>query len=306
VAYDPAEDIGVLEQQAHCLVVVVKAMDHAQQCVLEPVEAILKAHSHWPLLVVQTTLHEGYPTPQSRHILPYPYAEEPLPAGVPPDLARSLAAQREWFAGRRAQSVAVDFTLPEDGYEPEHYGLDALWEAIERLVPLGLRAMLEGTQAARRSLRDVYFRTAHPHLLSYAVAAGLVASVPVPMIDLPVFVAIQAKLFHTLASIYGQEMSAQRMAEISGTLGVGFLVRLGGRELLKFIPGLGSAVSALFAAASTYALGCTLCAYFSYARDGDIPEPAVFRELYKEQYAEGRRRLREYLDHAARRQRPPQ
>jgi uncharacterized protein (DUF697 family) len=196
--------------------------------------------------------------------------------------------------------------MPEDGYWPEHYGLESLWAAIEEAVPLGLRAILEGTQAARRSLRDVYFRAAHPHVLSYAVAAGAIASVPVPMIDLPAFVAIQAKLFHTLASIYGQEMSAQRMAEISGTLGVGFLVRLGGRELLKFIPGFGSAVSALFAAASTYALGCTLCAYFSFARAGDVPDPALLRQLYKEQYAEGRRRLREYLDYVAQRQRTPQ
>ena len=302
-AYDPAEDIGVLEERSHCLVVVVKAMDHAQKSVLEPTASILKTHPNWPLVVVETTLHEGYPSPETRHVLPYPYADDPLPPGVPQDLARSLAAQRKWFGRCPARFVAVDFTLPEDGYEPEHYGLEALWAAIEDAVPLGLRAMLQGTQGARRSLRDVYFRTAHPHVLSYAVAAGLIASVPVPMIDLPAFVAVQAKLFHTLASIYGQEMSAQRMAEISSTLGIGFLARLGGRELLKFIPGFGSAVSALFAAASTYALGCTLCAYFSFALDGDVPDPKVFRQLYKDQYAEGRRRLRVYLDRATRRQR---
>jgi uncharacterized protein (DUF697 family) len=298
--YDPAEDTRVFEGQAHCLVVVIKAMDHAQQCVVEPMEAILKAHANWPLLVVQTTLHEGYPSPDTRHANPYPYAEDPLPAAVPHDLARSLITQRQYFAGYRAHFVAVDFTLPEDGYEPEMYGLDALWAAVEEAVPLGLRAMLEGAQQARRSLRDVYFRAAHPHVLSYAIAAGVIASVPVPMIDLPLFVAVQAKLFHTLSSIYGQEMSAQRMAEISGTLGIGLLARLGGRELLKFIPGFGSAVSALFAAASTYALGCTLCAYFSFARNGDVPDPASLRRLYKEQYAEGRRRLRDYLDRAAR------
>jgi uncharacterized protein (DUF697 family) len=302
-AYDPAEDIRVLEERSHCLVVVVKAMDHAQQSVLEPVASILKAHPNWPLVVVQTTLHEGYPSHETRHVLPYPYSEDPLPPSVPPDLARSLAAQRQWFDRYRARFVAVDFTLPEDGYEPEHYGLEGLWGAIEDAVPLGLRAMLQGMQGVRRSLRDAYFRSAHPHVLSYAVAAGLIASVPVPIIDLPAFVAVQAKLFHTLASIYGQEMSAQRMAEISSTLGIGFLARLGGRELLKFIPGFGSAVSALFAAASTYALGCTLCAYFSYALDGDVPDPKVLRQLYKDQYAEGRRRLRAYLDRATQWQR---
>lgn len=303
VAYDPAEDIRVFEKQAHCLVVVMKAMDHAQQSVLAAARAILKTHPEWPLLVVQTTLHEGYPTPGTPHVVPYPFAGDPLPPSVPADLARSLAAQRQCFAGLRARFVPVDFTLPEDGYEPQYYGLEALWEAVEEAVPLGLRAMLSEADAARRTLRDVYFRAAHPHILSHSIAAGLVAGVPVPMVDISLFLGIQGKLFHALASIYGQEMSAQRMGEITGALGVGFLVRWGGRELLKFIPGLGSAASALFAAASTYALGCTLCAYFSRLRDGDVPDPASLRRLYNEQYAEGRRRLREYLDRAAARKR---
>ena len=300
VAYDPAEDLRVLEDQSHCLVVVIKAMDHAQRCVVDAVRTILQHHPHWPLVVVQTALHEGYPTAETPHILPYPYADDPWPASVPPDLARSLAAQRTWFAGWKARFVAVDFTLPEDGYEPEFYGLDALWSAIEEVVPLGLCAMLRQTPEVRKPLRDAYFRTAQTHVLSYAVAAGLVASVPAPLIDLPLFFALQGKMFHTVASIYGQSMSPQRMAEIFSTLGAGLLARWAGRELLKLVPGLGSAVSALFAAASTYALGCTLCAYFSYALDGDLPKPALLRQLYQDRYEEGRRRLRPYLDWAAR------
>ena len=58
-------------------------------------------------------------------------------------------------------------------------------------------------------------------------------------------------------------MNRRLMAEVAGAMGVGYLIRLGGRELLKFIPGFGSVVSGLYAAASTYALGCTLCTYFS-------------------------------------------
>ncbi|NUQ65410.1 MAG: DUF697 domain-containing protein [Pirellulales bacterium] len=294
VHYDPSEDIRVLENQAHCLIVVVKAMDHAQQPVLEPLKKILKAHPRWPLIVVQTSLHEGYPAVDTPHILPYPYREFPFPPHVPRDLARSLASQRQWFDQYEARFVPVDFTLPEDDHYPEHYGLDALWTALEDAVPLGLRAMMH---EHRKAFRDAQFRTAHPHVLGYAAAAGAAAGVPVPMIDIPLLLGIQAKLFHSIASIYGQEMSAQRAAEIFGTLGLGIAVRMGGRELLKFVPGLGSAVSALFAAASTYALGCTLCAYFSYAREGDVPDAATLRRLYEKEYAEGRSRLREYLQH---------
>jgi len=297
VDYDPADDMRLLESQSHCLIVVIKAMDHAQRAVLEPLEKILRAHPAWPLVVVQTSLHEGYPGGQPRHVLPYPYAEPPFGPEVPQDLARSLAAQREWFAGCKARFVPVDFTLPEDGLEPEHYGLDALWSAIEEAVPVGLRGML---REDRGSLRDVYFHAAHPHLLAYSILAGTAAGIPIPLVDIPLIGLVQAKMFHSIASIYGQSMTPQRIAEISGTLGLGFAARMGGRELFKLIPGFGSAVAALFAAASTYALGCTLCAYFSFVLDGDVPKPEVLRELYREQYEEGRRRLGAYFQRMTR------
>jgi uncharacterized protein (DUF697 family) len=297
VNYDPSEDMRILEDQSHLLIVVIKAMDHAQQAVLVPLRKILKTHPAWPLLVVQTALHEGYPTTDTQHLVPYPFGQFPFPPQVPADLARSLASQRELFASFDTRFVPVDFTLPEDGYNVEHYGLDALWSAIEEALPLGLRGMLYQTRQARQSLRDVYFRTAHPHVLSYALAAGTAAGLPVPLVDVPLVMAIQGKMFHTLASIYGQQVSRRQMAEIGGTLGVGYALRLGGRELLKLIPGLGSAMSALYAAASTYALGRTLCVYFSHARHGDVPDSATLRKLYAEQYEEGRRRMRAYFEH---------
>ncbi len=300
VGYNPAEDMRLLEDQAHLLIVVIKAMDHAQQSVLDPLAKIMKSHPDWPLLVVQTALHEGYPANVREHVLPYPFAAPPFPASVPEDLARSLTAQRAWFAKFNARFVPVDLTLPEDGFNVEHYGLEQLWDAIEQALPLGLRAMMQHTRDVRRSLRDTYFRAAHPHVLAYSVAAGAAAGLPVPFVDVPLVVAIQAKLFHAVASIYGQPMNATRMAEIGSTLGVGYLVRLGGRELMKVIPGVGSAVAALYAGASTYALGRTLCAYFSYAQRGDVPDAAALRELYKEQYEEGRRRLRDYFEQITR------
>lgn len=301
IDYDPTDDIRVLENQSHCLIVVMKAMDHAQASIMAPLGMILKAHPNWPLIVVQTALHEGYPDHSTRHALPYPYAEFPYPASVSKDLARSLASQRELFAGYRARFVPVDFTLPEDGYEPEHYGLEALWAAIEEAIPIGLQAMLHDR---RRPLRDIFFRAAHPHILSYAAMAGAAASLPVPVVDIPLVLGIQAKMFHSLASIYGQQMTPPRMAEIASTLGIGFAARMGGRELFKLLPGVGSAVAALFAAASTYALGCTLCAYFSFARDGDIPDAATLRQLYQQEYEEGRQRLKAYLEHLTRGQEP--
>ncbi len=298
VQYDPSEDIALFQNQAHLLIVVMKAMDHAQQSVMDALVRIHRARPAWPIIVVQSTLHEGYPSYQTPHLVPYPYGQDPLPGQVPEGLSRSLLTQRQMFAraGIEARFVPVDFTLPEDGFDPVNYGLEELWDAIEEAIPLGLRGMLEQYEQVRKRLRDIHFRTAHPHVLSYAVAAGAAATVPVPIVDMPLVVAIQAKMFHTIASIYHQDFDRQQIGEVLGGLGIGFLGRLGGRELLKIIPGFGSAVSALYAAASTYALGVTLCVYLSRKRDGDLPDKAEFRRIYDAHFQEGRDRLAAYLD----------
>jgi len=295
VDYDPSEDIAAVEQQAHVVIVVVRAMDHALQSVIGPLQKIRKAHPQWPLIVAQTCLHDGYPPQRMEHIRPYPFAEPPYPPEVPADLARSLAEQRTRFAGFDARFVPVDFTLPEDGFEPEHYGLEALWSAIEEGLPLGLRGMLQREVGATGALRDVYLRAAQPHIVSYSIAAGTAAAVPVPLVDVPLILGIQAKMFHAIASIYDQPMSRARMAEITGALGLGYLARLGGREVLKVIPGVGSAAAALYAGATTYALGRTLCRYFSDVRAGHVPDTEQLRELYERHFEAGRRHLQRYF-----------
>lgn len=297
VHYDPEEDLNLFQGEAHLLIVVLKALDHAQQGVMTAVERIHRARPQWPVLVVQTTLHEGYPTPEFQHPQPYPFSTLPYPLSLPSDLTRSLAVQREMFEQAQvpARFIPVDFTQPEDGYEPVNYGLDAFWQAIEEALPLGLRGMLQGQPRFRKELRGVHWMTAQPHILSYAVAAGGAGLVPIPLVDIPLVLGIQAKMFHAIASIYHQEFDRQQIGEILGTLGLGYLARLGGRELLKLIPGWGSAVVGLYSGASTYALGLTLCAYFSHAKEGTIPEPAEFRKIYDTYFQEGRDRLRDYL-----------
>lgn len=296
--YDPTEDLQWFENQAHLLVVVMKAMDHAQASVVDAVKAILKRHPQWPVLVVQSCLHEGYPTPAFQHVLPYPFEQNPWPESVPSDLARSLLKQRESLteAGIRARYVAVDFTLPEDGIAPHNYGLVELWNAIEELLPLGLQGMISEIDSLRSKMRDLRFQTALPHILSYSVAAGAAAGIPVPLVDIPVVIGIQSKMCHAIASIYEQDLNMQRLGEITSAIGLGFLGRLGGREILKLIPTLGSAVSALYSGATTYALGITLCYYFSRVQNGDVPDKEEFQKIYAANFAEGQAKLKEYLD----------
>jgi uncharacterized protein (DUF697 family) len=292
-SYEPAEDLKLFAEQSHCVIVVIKAMDHAQQETVCTLRAIHARRPQWPVIVCQTALHEGYPA-GAAHARPYLYGSEPFPPAVPHDLARSLLAQRQWFQRIPAQFVPLDFTYSEHGqqvYDPWDYGLDALWAAIDAAVPLGLREMVRTTNAIRRRLHDAYFDAAHPHILVYAAAAGGAGAIPLPYVDLPLVLAIQAKLFHTVASIYGQTADLPQMAGLAAALGSRFLLRFAIRELSKAIPGLGSAVSGTFAAASTYGLGLALCEYFSRVRDGDVPDPKQFRQWYHEGFAAARQRF---------------
>jgi uncharacterized protein (DUF697 family) len=136
-------------------------------------------------------------------------------------------------------------------------------------------------------------------------------AIPVP-IDLPLVLTVQAKMFHAIATVYGQPPGGRWITEIGSALGTGtlvrYLARLASRDALKLlpVPGIGSVAGALFAAASTYALGLTLCAYFSYVVKGDVPDAAALRKLYNEQYREGRRLLGAYLKHVpAQKESPP-
>ena len=286
--YDPREDIAVCQRQAHLLIVTVRAMDHAFQTVIDAVKAVRKVNPEFPIAVVQTALHDGYPAGGS-HPEPYPFEADQWPVSVPADLSRSLRRQREEFAGLVGRFVPIDFTLPEDELPPQYYGEDALWAALDTEIGLGLRALLQP------ELQDLYYRKARPHVLSYAIAAGGAAALPNPAISLPLIAAIDAKMFHAIASIYEQRLTARVMGELGSAIGSGFAVRLAGRSLLAMIPVVGTPFAAAYGAATTYALGRTLCWYFAEVRNGVTPAADKIRATFAKGMAEGRRRFRKLL-----------
>lgn len=297
--YDAGEDMAWCERQAHLLIVVVKAMDQQLAALLTAVKQIRKAHPDWPLIVAQTTLHEGYPTRDMQHPTPYPFAEDQALALLPPGLRLSLLKQRELFQGFDAHFVPIDFTLPEDGYAPADYGVDALWTAIEAALPLGLREMLDVSR-----INDVYAKAAHAHIVSYALLAGCAEAIPVPAASLSAVVALQGKMFHSIASVYGLPLTRQSVAEIVGAAGLGVLTGLGGRELLKLVPFYGQTVAAgmagVYSASVSYALGKTLCLYFAQTRQGKALSTEALNALFKQEFLRGGEVLRDAVKRKSR------
>jgi uncharacterized protein (DUF697 family) len=300
VSYDPGDDILYCESEAHLMVAVMKVADINQTAVFEVLHRIRQRHPEWPLLIVQTGLHELYPA-KTGHINPWPYDDDPIPETVPVELKRALLAQRsavEEFPGfAPVRWVAVDLTLPEDGFEPPDYGLEALWLAIESLSSLGLQYLLSGD----KEIHDLFARTAHQHIVSYSyTAAGLGA---LPVVDLVAVSAVQAKLLHSLAVLYGQHWDKNTITEFLGLVGAGmasgYVARAVGRAVAKVIPFWGQTVGAVWGASSsgatTYALGKACVYFFTRRKDGLNVDRETLRKIYADALESGTTILKDRL-----------
>lgn len=283
--YDPTADFALFEKDAHVLLVTVRAADLAVEPLIRTIRAIKKRHPEWPVIIAQTCLHDAY-GPGQKHPDPYPFSTDG-PAELSPELgslAFMLNAQRELFAGLSAELVPVDLTLPEDNLPPADYGADALIDALERALPR-VRWNLVLDRAGLR-LEGRYWLKAQPHIATYTALAGVAAGVPLPFSDAPVVAALQLKMLHSLAGVYKQELTYERLADVLGALGYGYLARLGWRGLLKFIPG-GSVAYGAYVAGTTYALGTAFCVYFARVRDGMRPAPEELRTIFAEELRRG-------------------
>jgi len=288
-AYDPKEDLECCAKQAHLLIVVMQALDMNQQEIVEAVLAIHKEHSDWQIIVLQTALHNGYPGYTSQHIEPYPYLQTPFSASVPHELAQALLKQRDWFKGVPVHFVPVDFTLPEDGFEPTNYGLEVLWDVIETALPKSVLGLLRDS-VQHNELLDFHAKEAHPHIIGYALVN--MGAGAIPLAGLPLVLGVQAKLFHSIASIYNLELTPRMFTEFATLIGSGIGAGILGRELIKMIPVYGWAVAGVYSGAMTYALGQSFCFYLYNVKRGALPTHEELKKIYNHEFVYGRQFLK--------------
>jgi uncharacterized protein (DUF697 family) len=282
--YDPAEDIAAFDSQAHLMVVTSRITDFAHGGVRTALKKVRDANSNRPVILALTCLHEVDPT--DPHPTPYPF--DPLATscqltGVPDDLARLVSKQREQFGDLVDRVVPIDLTRPEEGYDDPNYGGDALKKVLLASLPDAYRATFARLDEVADALKDIHLKHAIPVILGFSSLAASAGAVPVPFVDLLLLPAIQARMVHALAGVYGQPLDATRFLELAGSLGLGLVARQAVREVVKFIPFVGSAAGAALAGASTYALGRAFCEYYQRVHDGHVPTAAALRKLYHEQ-----------------------
>ena len=242
-----------------------KALDFEQQAVLDVIRAARRRHPDWPVVVAQTSLHEGYP-PGAGHVLPYPFgSDEPAAERCRRTSLRALSSISARCSRRipgegELRFVPIDFTQAGDGFEPADYGREALIDALDRRGT--------GGRGDRRlpscRPRTATARSASSTPISWALRFAAGASDAFPLAGIVAVPMVQAAMLRQL----GQAATAstwdkRAYAEFAGALGAGTLVRVassfGVRQLVKLIPVYGQTAGAAAAAAAsfaaTYAMG---------------------------------------------------
>jgi uncharacterized protein (DUF697 family) len=291
--YDPTEDLAQFNDRAHVVILTVKALDHAQENVLKHLHTIRQARPRRPVVLTLTCLHEAYP--QQQHPQPYVFREQvqtacaPPSDQCPPDLARSVTEQCRRFEGLFDVAVPVDLTRPEDGFDDLHYGGEVLKQTLLDVLPRAYRQTLVHLEDVSDELEDFYARRALPHIVGYSTLAATAGAVPIPWLDLLVLPGVQTRMIYHLARLYGQPLDGTRFLELASTLGLGVALRQAAREVVKFIPYVGSVAGGVLAAASTFALGKAFCYYLAAVHQGHVPSADDLKQYYHEQLLRAQR-----------------
>jgi uncharacterized protein (DUF697 family) len=109
---------------------------------------------------------------------------------------------------------------------------------------------------------------------------------------MPVLTALQVSMVGLLGKLYGQSITPAQAGGIVSAIAGGFVAQLIGRELIKFIPGLGSVIAASWAAAYTWALGEAACVYFGDILGGKTPDPKRIEEAMQASFKAAQERFK--------------
>ncbi|MGB3786983.1 MAG: GTPase [Phormidesmis sp.] len=273
---------------AQLLVLTVKINDFAVDQLKQIAQQLRQSYPNVPCLLAVTCLHELYSPEQDDH-----------PAYPPTDEAiqRAFLALKTSFSGCFDQAVLLDFTLEEDGYTPVFYGQEALRDTLAELLPeaeaRAIYRLIDEQDQASNQLGTLYRDVGRRYISAFAVAAATLAAVPLPFATMPVLTVLQISMVGLLGQLYGQKLSRSQAGGVASAIAGGFFAQAIGRELIKFIPGLGSVVAASWAAAYTWALGEGACAYFGDVMGGKKPDPARIQQVMAEAFESATIRFKE-------------
>ncbi|MEY3868233.1 MAG: hypothetical protein RLZZ338_2124 [Cyanobacteriota bacterium] len=278
-------DLQEESRGARVLILTVKINDFATETLRLIAQELRQKYPDIPCLLVVTCLHEVYPINTENHPVYPPDLEE---------LNRAFGAIQEGFKGWYDRAVLIDFTLEEDGYTPVFYGLEGLRDGLADLLPdaeaRAIYQLLE--REVGEEIGTIYRDVARRYILAFSIMAAAIAAVPLPLATMPVLTVVQVSLVTILGKLYGQTLTPSQAGGVVSAIAGGFLAQAIGRELVKFVPGLGSAIAASWAATYTFALGETACVYFGDLMGGKKPDPQKIQAVMRESFQGAKERFK--------------
>jgi uncharacterized protein (DUF697 family)/predicted GTPase len=285
-------DLDTETTRPRIMILTVKINDFAIDTLRQIARELRQKYPQIPCLLAVTCLHEVYPIEQIDH------PEEPTSID---SVDRAFTAIQQAFGGLFDRSVLIDFTLADDGYTPEFYGLETMRSTLADLLPEAeSRAMSQlldtGTSTSDGDsgdkLGNIYRDVARRYILPCSIAAATVAAIPLPFADLPVLTTIQVSMVGLIGKLYGQTLTPSQAGGVVSAIAGGFVAQLVARQLIKFIPGFGSIISASWAAAYTVALGEGACVYFGDLMGGKKPDPQQIQAVMAEAFSHAKERFK--------------
>lgn len=282
------ELVGNLQQEkrgARILILTVKINDFATDTLQQIARQLRQKYREIPCLLAVTCLHEVYPPNTEDHPTYPPNFEE---------VNRAFAALQQAFSGLYDRAVLIDFTLEEDGYTPVFYGLETFRDTVAELLPEAeARAIYQLLdEKAGDRIGNLYRDVGRRYILAFSIAAATLAAVPLPFATMPALTALQGSMVGLLGQLYGQTLTPSQAGGVVSAIAGGFLAQAVGRELIKFIPGFGSAIAASWAAAYTWTLGEGACVYFGDLMGGKKPDPQKIQLAMQEAFQSAKERFK--------------
>jgi uncharacterized protein (DUF697 family)/GTP-binding protein EngB required for normal cell division len=280
-----SSDLAKSSTHARILILTVKINDFATDTLRQVAAQLRETYPNIPCLLAVTCLHEVYPSLDADHPA-YPPEYEAV--------QRAFTALQADFKDLCDRAVLVDFTLEEDEYNPTLYGLETFRDTLADLLPeaesRAIYQLLD--EEAGQQLGNMYRDIGRRYILAFSIAAATLAAVPLPFATMPVLTALQASMVGVLGNLYKQKISLSQAGGLISAIAGGFLAQAVGRELVKFIPGLGSAIAASWAAAYTWALGEGACVYFGDLLGGKKPDPQQIQQVMSEAFTQAKERFK--------------
>ncbi|ALF56073.1 hypothetical protein ACX27_29655 [Nostoc piscinale CENA21] len=278
-------DLQKASRGARVLILTVKINDFATDTLRKIAQNLRQQYPDIPCLLAVTCLHEVYPVDVVDHPAYPPNYDE---------VQRAFGEIQQAFSGLCDRAVLIDFTLEEDGYNPVFYGLEEFRDALAELLPEAEARAINQllSQGVGQQIGNIYRDAGRRYMLTFSIMAATLAAIPLPFATMPVLTALQVSMVGLLGKLYGQTITPSQAGGIVSAIAGGFFAQAIGRELVKIIPGFGSAIAASWAAAYTWSLGEAACVYFGDVMGGKKPDPQKIQSVMQAEFQAAKERFR--------------